>query len=75
MPEFLAEELVSRTLHVIMEGVGQKDILITKGNEMSVVYEGTLLPVNFKGDNPYVRDGLAVYLDAQNDVWLGIAIP
>ncbi len=70
--DFLVEGLVSRNLHVNIDGVGQKDILITKANEMSVVYGGTLLVVGFNGANPYTRDGYAVYLDAQDDVWLGL---
>lgn len=56
--------------------VGQKDILITRSNEVSIVYEDVFLPVVFRGQNPYSFAGTdktyAVYLDDNNDVWLGI---
>jgi hypothetical protein len=72
LTDFLASELVSRTLRVNLETEGQKDILITRGNEIGVVYENTLLIVGMNGKNPYSRDGLAVYLDADQNVWLGV---
>jgi hypothetical protein len=77
LTEFLAEGLVSRTLHVNLEGVGQRDILVTKGNQVSLIYEDVILPINFQNQNPYSRAGekstYAVYQDSNNDIWLGIA--
>lgn len=76
LTEFLATGLVSKTYLLILEGVGQKDVLVTYGNEISIVYEDVLLPVQFQGDNPFTRIGdngtYAVYKDAAEDVWLGI---
>lgn len=76
MDEFLALELFSKTYLVILEGVGQRDVLVTRGNEVSIVYDDVLLVVDFEGDNPFVRVGAentyAVYKDENADVWLGI---
>jgi len=66
--------LVSRTLEVILENIGEAEILVTRGNETAITYEGIFLPVNFKGENPYVRDGYAVYKDENENVWLGVEI-
>lgn len=72
LTDFLATGLVSRVLQVNLETAGQKDILITKGNEVGIVYENTYLILNMRGDNPYTRDNIAVYLDPDQNVWLGI---
>jgi hypothetical protein len=75
LTEFLATGLVSRTVTVILGNYGEKEILITKGNVTSISYDGTLLPLQFAGRNPYAFGGYAVYQDTNNDVWLGIEIP
>lgn len=73
LSEFIATGLFSRSIiKAVMEGIGQKDILIARGNEVSLVYEGTFLPIEFENENPYSVDGYAVYKDAENNVWLGI---
>lgn len=76
---FLDTGLVSRKILAIMDGIGTKQILITKGNELSVTYEDVILPIGFNGENPYVKQGdaahYAVYLDTNGDVYLGIEVP
>lgn len=72
--EFEATGLPSRTLTLNLKGIGQKNILITKGNELGVLYEGIFLVVGLNGNNPFRWEGLAVYLDENNDVFLGIEI-
>lgn len=72
--EFLATGLVSRLLTVTLEGIGEKQILITKGNEVSITYEGVFLPINFTLKNPFVADERAVFEDDNGDVWLGVKI-
>jgi len=78
LTEFLATELVSRVYKLLLNGIGEKDILVTRGNEVSIVYEDTFLPIGFAGDNPYVRAGdddtYAIYKDSNEDVWLGVLI-
>lgn len=76
LTEFLATDLVSRVLTVSLEEVGEKSILITRGNLVSLVYEDVFLPIEFQSDNPLIREGddasYAVYKDVNQDVWLGI---
>lgn len=78
LTEFEATGLVSRTVTVFMEGIGTQEILITKGNLVSMMYADTLLPVEFLDKNPYSRAGddhtYAVFKDEAADVWLGIGV-
>lgn len=74
LTEFEAADLVSRSITVVLEGVGEKEILITKGNTTGITYEGVFLPVNFLGKNPFEFEEYAVYLDADNNVWLGLEV-
>lgn len=73
--EFLAEGLVSRTLSVFLEGLGDKDILITVGNWVSITYDGVLLPIGFAGKNPYAISPYAVVQDSDGNIYLGIEVP
>lgn len=78
LTEFLSLQLVSKSYPVIMEGVGQKDILVVRGNEVSIVYEDVFLSLQFEDANPFIREGddasYGIYRDSANDVWLGIEI-
>lgn len=74
LPEFLETGLVSRTYSHVLEGRGQKDILVTHGFYVSVTYEDVFLPLQFEGRNPHVRDGVAVFVDENEDVWLGFEV-
>jgi len=73
--EFLATGLVSRTYKLNLEGVGLKDILVTTtGENTGITYSGKFLILGLNGNNPYSFEGHAVYLDSNNDVFLGIAV-
>lgn len=72
LAEFEATGLVSRTLDLFLDGIGQKQILITKGNAVSILYEGIFLSLGLGGLNPFVFEGHAVFVDPNGDVWLGI---
>lgn len=72
--EFLAAELVSKEVELILEGIGQRTILVTKGNLVSIVYEGVMLSIGLTEANPFAFDGHAVYLDADDNIWLGIEV-
>ncbi len=74
LPEFLATGLVSRTFNRILEGYGNAEILVTRGNYTSIVYDDVILPVNFNDENPYVKDGYAIFKDTEDNVWLGIEV-
>lgn len=73
--EFEALGIPSRTLRVNLEGVGVKEVLITRGNELAILYEGEFLVANFAGKNPYAKNGVAIWEDENHDIWLGVAPP
>lgn len=72
--EFEALGLVSKAYTLNLEDLGEKTILVTKGNYISMVYEGVQLVLQLNSKNPFEFDGHACYLDTDtNDVYLGIA--
>lgn len=72
---FEALGLVSKEYILNLSGIGQKSILVFKGNEVSIQYEGVTLPIQLNGKNPFEFDSHAVYLDTDtDDVYLGILI-
>lgn len=73
LDEFEALDLPSRSLEVTLDSIGLKTILVTKGETVSLLYEGVFLSVNLNGNNPFEFDGHAVYIDENNDIYLGIA--
>lgn len=74
--EFEATGLVSRTLTLYLDGIGDKDILITKANELGVLYDDTFLMVNFADQNPHAISPYAVFLDTETqDVYFGVEVP
>jgi len=72
LPNFDDLGLTSTQISVALEGYGLHDILICKGNETSILYEGVFLTINMNGKNAFRLDDNAVYLDSNDDVWLGI---
>lgn len=74
LTDWLATGLVSRTLSVNLDKDGAKEILITQGNETALTFDDVFLILQFNGSNPYARDGRAVYLDENQDVWIGIEV-
>jgi len=70
--EFEAADLVSKEVEVFLEGVGIRTILVTKANLISLLYDGVFLSLGLTEDNPFIFDGHAVYLDDNDDIWLGI---
>ncbi len=73
--EFAALGLVSKTYTLLLEGVGQKDVFVTKGVGYGITYEGVFLSLQLNDLNPFEFDGHAIYLDTvTNDVYLGIAV-
>ena len=71
--EFEALGLPSRTYTVNLQGVGQRDILVTKGALIGVVFDEVFLTLDLNG-NPFAMDDRAIYEDALNDVYVGIAV-
>ncbi len=71
--EFLDTGLPSRNLTFYLSET-LSEILITSANALGVQYLDTFLIVNFAGQNPYIRDSYAVYLDESDQVWFGIEV-
>lgn len=74
LDEFEATGLVSRTVEATLAGIGLKEILVTKGNFVSLLYEGILLSLGIGEENFFEFEGHAVFLDPNNDIYLGIAV-
>ncbi len=83
--EFALAGLVSRTYSANLEGIGLKDVLVTQGNLLGMTYQDVFLPINMNDKNPFKLadvsalqtadgDSLAVQIDSNNDVWLGILV-
>lgn len=72
LDEFEATGLVSRTVEAVLSGIGLKEILVTKGNRVSILYDGVLLCFNVNGKNYLEFDNHAVFIDVNNDLYLGI---
>lgn len=72
--EFEATGLVSRTYKLNLEGLGQKDILVTKGNGLGLTYNNIFLLIELNTLNPFTFEGHAIYIDESNDVFLGVAV-
>lgn len=70
--EFEATGLTSFEGTVVLKGQGLKTFLVTKGNLISFLFDDILLPINMNNKNPYRYGTYAVFLDASDDVWLGI---
>lgn len=71
LDDWLETGLVSRTLSVVLDEIGPKEILLTQGNETGLVIDDTFLAVEMGGDNPFWRDGWGVFIDEDSNIWLG----
>lgn len=69
--EFESEGLVSKNYEVELEDIGIKDILVTKGNLLNVSFDENFMPLELNDKNPFEFDDVAVYLDENDDVWIG----
>jgi hypothetical protein len=72
--EFEALNLVSKVYTLSLEGIGQKDILVTSGISIGMLYEEVFLSLNLNDKNPFEFEDHAIYIDEDDDVFLGIAI-
>jgi hypothetical protein len=72
--EFEALGLVSRTYTFTLQGIGLKEILVTKGVGIGMLYDDVFLSLELGEDNPFVFEDLAIYIDGIDDVYLGVAV-
>ncbi len=73
--EFEALNLVSKTYTQLFEDIGQRDVLVTKGDHVSIFYDDVFLPINLNDKNPFEFEDYAVYIDESDNVYLGILVP
>jgi hypothetical protein len=72
LTDFESTGLTSHAFVVELEAIGPKEILITKGNSTSILYEDAFLTIGLNDKNPFRYGERAVYLDDNDDVWLGV---
>lgn len=72
---FEALDIPSREVEVVLEAVGLKTIMVVKGVNTSIVYEGVLLTPGLTGEPLFAFDGYAAYRDENDDIYLGIEVP
>lgn len=75
LQEFEDTGLVSREYTLELEGLGEKTILVTKGNAVGVLFEGVYMALELNGENPVAMDGYGVFLDEAGDVHVGVQLP
>lgn len=72
--EFEADDIPSREVELNLEGVGVVTVRVLKGELVSLVYDGVQVAAGLLDQNPFNFGGYAAYLDADDDLWLGIEI-
>ncbi len=72
--EFEALDIPSRKITVVLGTLGLKDILVTKGNYISILYDGIFLSLNLNDKNPFEFGGNAIFVDPDNNLWLGLPV-
>lgn len=72
--EFDDLDLVSKEYTVNLDGVGEKKFLVTRGDLISILYDDVLLSLNMNDQNPFYFEGLAVFVNEVDDVFIGIEI-
>ncbi len=70
--EFLATGLTSREVELVLQNIGQKKILITRGNATSVLYDDVFLTIGLNNRNPARLGEHYVFIDDLSDIYLGI---
>lgn len=74
LTDFEALGLVSRTYELTLTGVGKKEILVTKGNYVGITVDGVFLPISLHDKNPFEFEDMAIYIDTDDQVWLGYLV-
>ncbi len=73
LDDFEDTELVRHTETFALKDIGDVDVSILDGNLTSVVFDDVILSVNLNEKNPFVFEEHGVYLDENNDIWIGYA--
>ena len=73
LTEFIESELPSRLVPVTFPD-GVKDVLVTRGEVVSILFEDVFITVGLNGENPAEWEGYAVFYDEDDFLWIGIAV-
>jgi hypothetical protein len=74
LSEFEDTGLTSRKVTAFLSGLGQREVLITKGNLISVLFDGVFLSLDLNDANPFEFEDRAVFLDPDGEVWVGVKV-
>ena len=68
--------LISKNYTVELEGYGEKVILVSKANILSVTFDGVMISpdMSLNENNYHYRDERAVFLKDNGDVFIGIQV-
>lgn len=72
--EFEALGLVSKNYQLDLEGQGIKNVLVTKSLTLGVLFDDVYLSLELNDKNPMEFEDKAVYIDENDDVWIGYAV-
>lgn len=76
--EFEEFKIPSKMYSVILNGIGEKDILATRGNLLSIVYNSTMVSLDTGEDpqrpflGPFFMDNIGIYQNENSDIFLGV---
>ncbi len=72
--EFSELGIPSRNLTLELGDRGEKEIMVTKGARIGVLIEEVFLSPNLNDENPFEFDGMAAYIDENDDLWVGYEV-
>lgn len=72
--DFEDADLVSREYTIVLQGIGSKTFLVTKGDSLSITFNDVFLTLNLNDRNPFIFEGLAVFVNEVDDVFVGIEL-
>lgn len=72
LAEFEALDLVSKTYTIEFTDLGLQSFLVTKGNLISITYNGVMVSLNLNDHKPFEFEGYAIVQLDDGYVYLGI---
>ena len=72
--DFQGLNLVSKEYVLVLEALGEKTFLVTRGNLISITYDGVQLSLSLNDKNPFEFEDHAIYKDENDDVFIGLPI-
>lgn len=72
MIEFVGTGLVYKDYQVELEGLGVYTIRALQGQRQNILFDSVFLTVNLNAKNPFTFEGRGVFVDENQDVWVGV---